>query len=211
MTDKSQERMNESLSALLDGEADELEIRRLLNRMDETELQQQWQRHQMLGALMRDEPMGDLDLTQGINAGIDGIDVLQTTEDKRSAETASAQPWFKSLTSAAIAASVTLAVLIGVRSMDVDSPAGPEVLVEQSGQPAIQTQGAQEQVIQQLVNNSAESEAGISAQDLQKSQQQLQEYVLKQSDNPGLQPDNGVKPFARVVNFADKTETESDK
>lgn len=211
MTDKSQERMNESLSALLDGEADELEIRRLLNRMDETELQQQWQRHQMLGALMRDEPMGDLDLTQGINAGIDGIDVLQTTEDKRSAETASAQPWFKSLTSAAIAASVTLAVLIGVRSMDVDSPAGPEVLVEQSGQPAIQTQGAQEQVIQQLVNSSAESEADISAQDLQKSQQQLQEYVLKQSDNPGLQPDNGVKPFARVVNFADKTETESDK
>ena len=48
------ERINESLSALMDGEADELEVRRLLNQLEQDdELRATWHRYQLLGAVMR--------------------------------------------------------------------------------------------------------------------------------------------------------------
>ena len=68
MKDRTNDTLSESLSALVDGEANELEVRRLLNQLDgDTELTAQWQRHQMLGALMLDEPLGNLDIANRKN------------------------------------------------------------------------------------------------------------------------------------------------
>jgi len=206
MTENIKDRLNESLSALMDGEADELEIRRLLNQMDDPDLQDQWKHHHMLGAIMRDEPIGNLDLTAAINAGIDGeTDSLVADEPQAPTEQVAEKGWLKSLTSAAIAASVTLAVLLGVQSLDSSSTAQSGALVQQ----APELIESRQQLAQDSGNTA--SEQLVSAEELEKSQQQLQEYVLKNSDNPALNTDNGVKPYARVVNFGDKAETESDK
>jgi len=174
--------------------------------MDDQELQDQWKRHHMLGAIMRAEPTGNLDLTAAINAGIDGeTDSLVADEPLIATEQVTEKGWLKSLTSAAIAASVTLAVLLGVQSLDSGSATQSGALVQQTPE-LIESR----QQLAQGSGNTA-SEQAVSAEELEKSQQQLQEYVFKNSDNPALNTDNGVKPYARVVNFGDQVETESDK
>ena len=67
------DRNKESLSALMDGEADELEIRRVLNQLDKDDvLREQWKTYHLMGSLMRDEKFDSLDLTKGINLALDG-------------------------------------------------------------------------------------------------------------------------------------------
>ena len=61
------ERTNESLSALMDGETDELELRRLLKQSEqEPQTLETWHRYQMIGALMRGEAVSPVDLSKGI-------------------------------------------------------------------------------------------------------------------------------------------------
>ena len=206
MTDNMKDRLKESLSALMDGEADELEIRRLLNQLEDPDLIEQWKRQHMLSALMRDDPIGDLDLTAAINAGIDGeeneSEAPQTPVGKD--QPAAANGWQKSLRSAAIAASVTLAVLLGVQSLDPESASPGGALVQQPPE-LIESR-------QQLAQDSTLApKVELTPQQLEQSQQKLQEYLLQNSDNPELNSSDDVNPYARVVNFGDKTEAEPDK
>lgn len=53
MTEKADNPLKESLSALLDGEASEFELRRILKSGDETEAREIWQRYQIASALLR--------------------------------------------------------------------------------------------------------------------------------------------------------------
>ena len=51
---ESEQSLNESLSAAIDGEADELELRRVLNAIDEDpDLRAKWQRLHLIGGVMR--------------------------------------------------------------------------------------------------------------------------------------------------------------
>ena len=87
----------------------------------------------------------------------------------------------------AIAASVTLAVLLGVQSIEPTDGIG-------------------------LASHVSESPAELTAstlsleeqQQLEAAQQQLQEYVLKQPNIDGQDNTNGQLPFARVVEFQSK-------
>lgn len=68
------DRMKESLSALVDGEADELEIRRVLNQSEHDDnLREQWGRYQLIGSVMRGEPASTTDLSRGIMQALDGV------------------------------------------------------------------------------------------------------------------------------------------
>ena len=100
------ENQQESLSAVMDDQADELELRRVLANSDNAELRATWSRYQIARAAMHKELLvPQLDLTQGINAVLD-----------QDSETATAkQGTWHWLGRVAIAASVTLAVLAGVR------------------------------------------------------------------------------------------------
>lgn len=186
------DRNTESLSALVDGEADELEIRRILNQLDkDDEMRGKWKNYHLMGSLMREESFDSIDLTQGINQALDGVvdpasndaPVLENHDTVSAAKSA----WYKPLTSVAVAASVTLAVLIGVQSIEPD--AGMD-----------------------LANNATEAPAELAAstlsfeeqQKLEAAQQQLQEYVLQQSDLDRENNAKGQLPFARVVEFQTK-------
>jgi sigma-E factor negative regulatory protein RseA len=58
------DRKNESLSALCDGECDELEVRRVLNQFSsDPDLREQWRRYHLLGSIMREEPVSSIDLS----------------------------------------------------------------------------------------------------------------------------------------------------
>ena len=55
---ESEQTLHESLSAAIDGEAEELELRRVVNAVTEDpELQAKWQRMHVLGSVLRQEPL----------------------------------------------------------------------------------------------------------------------------------------------------------
>ena len=72
----SDERMKETLSALMDDEATELEVRRMLMQGDQEALQATWSRYHQVRAVLREEESdwATVDLLAGIHAALDGED-----------------------------------------------------------------------------------------------------------------------------------------
>lgn len=121
----SREALQESLSAVMDNEADELELRRVLNAFDDADTRATWSRYQVARAAMhKDLLLPRMDISAAVSAAIaDEVSPLKTTRG----------PW-RSLGRLAVAASVTLAVLAGVRLYNHDDIAGVE-LAQQAPQP----------------------------------------------------------------------------
>lgn len=187
------DRIKESLSALVDGETDELEVRRILNQVEQdNELRESWQRYQMIGSLMRDEPVAATDLSRGIMQAIEGepmdeVPALQDSLDlnQENAPGPQAKRGINWMASAAVAASVTIAVLLGVRlNHDIQQQ---DLVAE--------TQQVSETVEQVAANNAAD------AAELEQAQRKLQEYVLQHTENAALNTGRGMMPFARVASF----------
>ncbi|MGD9660409.1 MAG: sigma-E factor negative regulatory protein [Porticoccaceae bacterium] len=103
--------VEETLSALMDGEASELEIRRTLRDISEdAELRRTWQRYQLASAAMkRDLPPRVTDLSSRISAAIE-------QESTPKSSLSSLLPMFGKV---AIAASVTLVAVLGVQQIQL--------------------------------------------------------------------------------------------
>lgn len=92
MTHKSSDQLLESLSALVDNEASELEVRRILKNVESNpEVRERWHRYNMIGAVLRKETnvncSGDVDLTQSISAALlteSAFDMNGTTQSEAS-------------------------------------------------------------------------------------------------------------------------------
>jgi sigma-E factor negative regulatory protein RseA len=189
------ERNKESLSALMDGEADELEIRRVLNQLDkDDELRDHWKNYHLMGSLMRDESFDSLDLTRGVNQILDGERASTSPADidtprlhRKAHVQKSRSAWYKPLTSIAVAASVTLAVLLGVQSIEPDKGLG---LADHRANTSQAPQGELTASILTIEEQ----------QQLESAQQQLQDYILQNSFDSNEEK-KGILPFARVVEF----------
>lgn len=198
------ERTNESLSALMDGEADELEIRRLLNQSTEQEaLLETWHNYQLIGSLLRDEPAFKLDLAKGVRQALDGepMDDVASAPLSGSADQAlaSVQPskWRWLMASGAVAASVTMAVLVGVQWQ------------QQGGEQGLQMAQSTDAQAQENIASVASAPIELSAeqqQQLKEAQLKLQEYVLKHNDDTGTSAARVMLPHARTVNFSQGVE-----
>lgn len=126
--------LGESLSAVMDGQADELELRRILAAAgSDAELRQRWSRYQLArdalhGTVVRPQ----LDLASAVAAAIDAEDAAQPAAAAPAAARRSAG--WKGL---AVAASVTLAVLAGARFYGAQQ-AGPDAQLASAGAPVHQ-------------------------------------------------------------------------
>ena len=105
------EAIREAMSAVMDGEASEMDLARVLRAVDEDpEARRYWQRlHQSRAGLKGGLPVDDIDVSQAVRTQLD------SARPRRLAP----------LTSLAVAASVTLAVVFGgqlVEQADVASP-----------------------------------------------------------------------------------------
>ena len=121
----SRDALQESLSAVMDNEADELELRRVLNAFDDAETRDTWSRYQVARAVMhKDLLIPRLDIAAAVSAAL---------ADEAVPAKAARGPW-RSLGRLAVAASVTVAVLAGVRLYNQDEIAGAE-LAQQTQQP----------------------------------------------------------------------------
>jgi sigma-E factor negative regulatory protein RseA len=129
----SSESLRESLSALMDNEADELEVRRILKASgDDSSLRSDWARYQAARALMHKEPwQNNVDLSAGIAAAI-ANDPIPTLTAEPVVEKAS-RLW-QNLGRLAVAASVTVAVLVGFNMFQQDG-AGVDPMVADQAPP----------------------------------------------------------------------------
>ncbi|QDD91414.1 sigma-E factor negative regulatory protein [Pseudomonas oryzihabitans] len=111
----SREALLESLSAVMDNEADEFETRRVLSEVSkDPELRATWSRYAMVSAVIRGEPMmPNLDIAKGVTSTLERDDVAAAPVAAAVAPAAKSR--WASLGRVAVAASVTFAVLAGVR------------------------------------------------------------------------------------------------
>lgn len=181
------ERMNESLSALVDGEADELEIRRLLNQESQQELFDKWQNFQLIGSLLREEPATTLDLSKGVRQALDGEPMDDIIVAPQIVQT---NKWRWLMASGAVAASVTMAVLVSVQWQQADQHGAVQVAQ------AVETQAEVRTVAEVPTRLSAEQQL-----QLKEAQLKLQEYVLQHNDDTSTSANQVMLPHARTVNF----------
>ena len=127
----SEERGREGLSALMDGESQELELRRTLEAVaGDTSLRERWQRQHRVRDALHGQLAGqaDIDISKG---------VLQALE---TGKPVSRNPVW----SMAVAASVTLAVVMGGQQLLLPSTAGsPVPVVSELGGAVVPVLGAQ--------------------------------------------------------------------
>lgn len=126
------DKVRESLSAVMDGEGDELELRRVLKSLSKSpEEADTWRRYHVIGSALRRER--DIDVTIDLSAAVrERIDALQPDQldGEVSSQAGSAKRHvgpFSFMGNAAVAAAVSLMVITGVqvyRGMDSGGTGG---------------------------------------------------------------------------------------
>jgi len=202
----SQHILNQSLSALIDNEADELELRRVLNASDEPELRATWSRYQIARAAMHNEPFSaKIDLSASIMAAIDDEPALVAAQTNHQAGIAAqpakerAMPWLGRL---AVAASVTLAVLGGVRFYNQDTVQQDAMLV-QSEQRLPATNQSQSPVV--LASYGTQSEPAAAAQTASEQdvwyERRVPSYLRQHAQQTSVNQAEASLPYARAASL----------
>lgn len=119
---ESEKRLLESVSALVDGEASEIELHRILKQLDADHANQdqsvgsKWSRYHSVSQAMADTPLGGVDISESVSSAI--------AEEPTYASTFSSTAKSKlySMSRFAIAASVAFVAIIGVQQLNQLAP-----------------------------------------------------------------------------------------
>ncbi|ACE85554.1 sigma-E factor negative regulatory protein [Cellvibrio japonicus] len=112
----SSQALAESLSALMDNQASELELMRLLKAAgSDAELKSTWARYQLASASLRQDlpTLADMDFASRVSAAL--VDEPAHSSAVNQAAAAQSLPWWQQLGRVAVAASVAGAVILGVQ------------------------------------------------------------------------------------------------
>ena len=114
-------RLEESLSAAIDGEATEMELHRVLANIQDKELRQTAKHYQLIGDALRKQntPMMSVDLSDKIRMEIEAEPNINDAS-KNHASKKNTMNMTQSFGRVAVAASITLAVIVGVRTWNTD-------------------------------------------------------------------------------------------
>ncbi|MGK0499122.1 MAG: sigma-E factor negative regulatory protein RseA [Oceanicoccus sp.] len=214
------EKNRESLSALMDGEAEQLELRRLLSSEDEA-LIETWSRYHLARDIMQDHQHTEfrhLDISARVSASIVDIEKQEAmaASDGLSAETA-ATPWWRPMASFAVAASVTIAVVVGVQSVEQPLPGlNPDQLQSQlQNTPQVASRvypvaGSSMQasgnggVINYRNTTLPGNLAASRAEADEEAQQRLEQFMLRHTERAALNNGQGMISFARIASFEEE-------
>lgn len=213
MTEQSNHSLTESLSALADGEATPLEVRRLLKASEsDPQLGARWARYNLAGAAMRRDV--SVMAPEGFAAGIS-----EAIANEPSAR-ASGSGWWQHLGRAAVAASVAGAVLLGVQQYPA-GPGGAEVAssgqsdTETASEPVSLPAGHNSPIQPTARTVSAQSgyepapqrskdvvfipvQSGTVQVPAEEVRAYLNQLMQEHSDNAARNSNQGVLPYARV-------------
>jgi sigma-E factor negative regulatory protein RseA len=203
--------IRESLSALLDEEADELDLQRIINGMDGDDSHvATWQRYNLASASMRNEldQFANVDLSGRLRSAL--VDDIQIASGGAGR---SFKTWLKPLASVAVAASVTAVILTSTQLFNaVSNPAGAAPnsgVLEVSGNVSPMVAGAQSvgfggnpslaQVrSQSIIQANAAAIGNRSAAD-EMARQRLELYLRNHAENAALNTSSGMLPLARTA------------
>ncbi len=211
MSDQGKQMM-ESVSAMVDGEANELEFRRVLKEIvDNDELRHAWQRYHLVSAsLKRELPNHMVDLSDSIRAAID--------EEPSHAKKFPLHTIVKPLGRFAIAASVAAIAVVGVQQYQQQGqenlvPVAAVDVAAEEDEPFVHRPFPNPQVPFRTVNatkgaatDTSEPRPVIILQkvspenqlDQRVIQSRLNELMLQHADNAALNTYQGMMPFARI-------------
>jgi len=192
----NREALHESLSAVMDNEADELELRRVLAASEDAELRATWSRYQMARAAMHKELLEPrLDVAGAVFAAL----------DKEPAPARARAAW-PALGRVAVAATVTLAVLVGVRFYnDADGGISGAQLAESGVTPSTVMPQVQEPAVLAgfSLGGAEQPQAGRAAQGPSEwHQQRLPSYLRQHAQEAGLS--EGPLPYARAASLENR-------
>lgn len=191
----SREALQESLSALMDNETDELELRRVLAASGEGEVRATWARYQVARAVMHKELLEPrLDLAAAVSAALADEPALTPRKPR--------MPW-GGLGRLAVAASVTVAVLVGVRVYNQDDLAATQ-LAQRDALPLLQARPLQgPAVLAGYTTNSVAVPPGQGSSDAQQrwQQQHLPAYVRQHAQQAAFIGTQSALPYARAASL----------
>lgn len=191
------ERMKESLSALVDGETNELELQGLLRDSGDPELRATWSRYQRVSRILRegrDSHIGQFDISSQVSQAIAG-------EGQGASATGAWHRLLRPAASLAVAASVFAAVLVGGQFYSLvgttpDSGGGPAGGASPVG--LVNTWGT---AVNANYGGGDLHSARVRRQAAynQLARQRLQQYILPHTEHAALNSPQGMMPYARVT------------
>ncbi|MGV8843378.1 MAG: sigma-E factor negative regulatory protein [Pseudomonas sp.] len=195
----NREVLQESLSAAMDNEADELELRRVLAASDDPQIRATWSRYQMVRAAMHKELLEPrLDIAAAVSAALAEEPVVV-----EAAATKTVRKSWRGVGRLAVAASVTVAVLAGVRLYNQDDVAGMQ-LAEQLPQSTLETPAVQGPAI--LASFSPGAAQTLQSPVLDNADQaevvgyeQLPDYLRQPAPQAQASGADSEQPFARAA------------
>ncbi|WP_194842666.1 sigma-E factor negative regulatory protein [Endozoicomonas sp. OPT23] len=216
----AEERLRESLSAAMDGEASELEMRRVLDRLgNDDELRDTARRYQMAGDMIRHEATGfmSIDLSAGIREQLKDETVSTDTNHSTVSEKADSKVvtlfnrFWERTGQVAVAASVTFAVILGVKQYNAEP--GAEYLADAGSQSTlyqpfqVKPGGYGASSIQAGYNSKQHS--SISSEQLAQAQdvatrairERFRAYALQHAELSTMYSGQASLPFARLTTF----------
>ncbi|MCY1208589.1 Sigma factor AlgU negative regulatory protein [compost metagenome] len=193
----SREALQESLSAVMDNEADELELRRVLAASEDQELRATWSRYQIARAVMHKELLEPrLDIAAAVSAAL--------AEEAAPPAKVVRAPW-RSLGRLAVAASVTLAVLAGVRLYNQDEVVGTQQLAQQqASQPAMAMPQAQQgAVLAGYSEDGQQAQQPIGATQPSSGwhEKRLPAYLRQHAQQAAMSGSDSALPYARAASL----------
>lgn len=148
------DRLKETLSAMMDDEADELSVRRLLSHEGQDEVRNQFQRWQQMRDLMqhRHPAVDSIDVSEGVRDILEGHDL--TSNQRAAAPPPAARKWqWPAVAMIAVALAVGFSAGSGWDSSLLQAQAPTQASKEQpaaAGIPELAIQGLDEQQREQL-------------------------------------------------------------
>lgn len=214
------ERSYEELSALMDGETSELELRRTLKSLpDDPEMVQKWRRyhlaHSVIQGEMREAGVSQLvnvDLTQAIAAQIANEPSHDVELPQKATQTWS-ERIFKPLSNIAVAASVSAVVVLGWQNLDQEHATVVEAgsnksnvsMAVASAVPGYATAGAQSGYVTVAESQLPIQQRLISQPEIIRmpsyQNRRLNQYLMSHSGNAALNTASGAMSYARVVHI----------
>ncbi|MCU1721201.1 MULTISPECIES: sigma-E factor negative regulatory protein [Pseudomonas] len=193
----SREALQESLSAVMDNEADELELRRVLSAMDDSDTRATWSRYQVARAAMHKELLlPKLDIASAVSAAL---------ADEATPAKVTRGPW-RTVGRLAVAASVTLAVLVGVRLYNQDEITGAQLAAQQPVQQGLVAPQVQGPAVLAGYSESAEQPTGPMANGVLQGQsgwqdQRLPGYMRQHAQEAAVKGTESALPYARAASL----------
>jgi len=180
------EKMRESLSALMDDEANELELQRVLSGIgDDAELRQTWVRYHAVRSAVSGQELThiSMDISQRVRESLSVEGVAPSVNPL--------QNILRPVASFAVAASVAAVVVLGGQQLTrvADNGSYSASFVRAGGVPVQASLGAQSVPRLQPATRTAYREL---------ARQRMQKYMQEHAEHAALNSPQGLVPFARV-------------